>query len=68
MERDWSGNARRLSHADRSEIERLIWGGETFETAGWQHLAEVFGLVRFDKEDLSGWTFDARLTMRFGQR
>ena len=33
MERDWSGNARRLSHADRAEIERLIWGGETFETA-----------------------------------
>jgi transposase, IS30 family len=33
MERDWSGNARRLSHADRSEIERLIWRGETFETA-----------------------------------
>ena len=33
MERDWSGNARRLSQADRSEIERLIWGGETFETA-----------------------------------
>jgi IS30 family transposase len=33
MERDWSGNARRLSHADRSEIERLIWSGETFETA-----------------------------------
>src|SRR3954471_19313586 len=33
MERDWSGNAPRLSHADRSEIERLIWSGETFETA-----------------------------------
>jgi len=33
MEREWSGNARRLSQADRSEIERLIWGGETFETA-----------------------------------
>ena len=33
MERDWSGNARRLSQADRSEIERLIWGGETFERA-----------------------------------
>jgi IS30 family transposase len=33
MERDWSGNAKRLSHADRSQIERLIWGGETFETA-----------------------------------
>ena len=33
MERQWSGNARRLSHADRAEIERLIWGGETFETA-----------------------------------
>ena len=33
MERQWSGNARRLSQADRSEIERLIWGGETFEAA-----------------------------------
>ena len=33
MEREWSGNARRLSQADRAEIERLIWSGETFETA-----------------------------------
>ena len=33
MERQWSGNPRRLSQADLSEIERLIWGGETFETA-----------------------------------
>jgi IS30 family transposase len=33
MEREWTGNARRLSHADRSEIERLIRGGETFATA-----------------------------------
>ena len=33
MERRWTGNARRLSHADRSQIERLIWGGETFATA-----------------------------------
>jgi IS30 family transposase len=33
MEREWSGNARRLSHADRAEIERLIWGGETFAAA-----------------------------------
>jgi IS30 family transposase len=33
MERQWSGNARRLSRADRSEIERLIWSGETFATA-----------------------------------
>jgi len=33
MERQWTGNARRLSHADRSEIERLIWSGETFATA-----------------------------------
>jgi len=33
MEREWSGNARRLSQADRAEIERLIWGGETFERA-----------------------------------
>jgi transposase, IS30 family len=33
MEREWTGNARRLSQADRSEIERLIQCGETFETA-----------------------------------
>ena len=33
MERQWSGNARRLSQADRAEIERRIWAGETFATA-----------------------------------
>jgi IS30 family transposase len=33
MERQWSGNARRLSQADRAEIERRIWSGETFEAA-----------------------------------
>lgn len=33
MERQWSGNPRRLSRADLSEIERLIWGGETFAAA-----------------------------------
>ena len=33
MERDWTGNAKRLSQADRAEIECLIWGGSTFETA-----------------------------------
>ena len=33
MERQWSGNAKRLSHADRAQIERLIWGGETFAAA-----------------------------------
>ena len=33
MERQWTGNARRLSHADRATIERLIWGGATFEAA-----------------------------------
>jgi hypothetical protein len=33
MERRWTGNARRLRHADRAQIERLIWGGETFATA-----------------------------------
>lgn len=32
MEREWTGNARRLSHADRAEIERLIHDGETFAT------------------------------------
>jgi len=30
MEREWTGNARRLSHADQAEIERLIRDGETF--------------------------------------
>jgi IS30 family transposase len=33
VERDWSGNARRLSHDDRAEIERLIFEGATFEAA-----------------------------------
>jgi IS30 family transposase len=33
MERQWTGNARRLSRADRAEIERLIWNGATFEAA-----------------------------------
>jgi len=33
VEREWSGNARRLSRADRAEIERRIRGGETFTTA-----------------------------------
>ena len=33
MERQWTGNARRLSQADRAQIERLIWGGETFAAA-----------------------------------
>jgi IS30 family transposase len=33
MEREWTGNTRRLSQADRTTIERLIWEGATFETA-----------------------------------
>ena len=33
MERQWSGNARRLSQADRAKIEQHIWAGETFEDA-----------------------------------
>jgi len=33
MEREWSGNVRRLSQADRAQIESLIWGGATFEAA-----------------------------------
>jgi len=33
MERQWTGNARRLSHVDRARIESLIWGGATFEAA-----------------------------------
>jgi hypothetical protein len=30
MEREWTGNARRLSEADRVEIDRRIHDGETF--------------------------------------
>jgi IS30 family transposase len=33
MERRWTGNARRVSRADRAEIERRIWAGETFAAA-----------------------------------
>ena len=33
MERQWSGNPRRLSQADLAEIEGRIWAGETFATA-----------------------------------
>jgi len=33
MERQWSGNPRRLSQTDLTEIERRIWAGETFATA-----------------------------------
>ena len=32
MEREWTGNVRRLSEADRAEIERRIQDGETFAT------------------------------------
>ena len=33
MKRQWTGNARRLGHADRATTESLIWGGATFEAA-----------------------------------
>jgi len=33
MEREWSGNPRRLSQADRAQLERLIRAGETYATA-----------------------------------
>ena len=45
MKRRWSGNARRLSQADRAQIESPIWGGATFETqveSRWaNHLART---------------------------
>jgi IS30 family transposase len=60
MERQWTGNARRLSQADRLEIERRIWGGETFATAAaavgcstksiQRYLALTGGLKRRVKE------------------
>lgn len=44
-------------------------GHPSFEVlAGWQHLDGRFGLVHPDQtEDLSGWTVDARMTLRFGR-
>ena len=33
MEREWSGNARRVSRSDRAQIEGLIRSGATFEVA-----------------------------------
>jgi IS30 family transposase len=33
VEREWTGNAKRLSQADRAKIDSLIWGGATFEAA-----------------------------------
>jgi IS30 family transposase len=42
MERGWSGNAKRLSQADKAEIERLIRAGDTFETTA----ATVGGSVK----------------------
>jgi DNA-directed RNA polymerase specialized sigma24 family protein len=34
MEREWTGNPRRLSEADRVEIERLVHLGEKYEEIG----------------------------------
>ena len=60
MEREWTGNARRLSQADRSEIERLIWAGGILATAAatvgcttksiQRYLASIGGLRRPVKE------------------
>ena len=50
MERQWTGNARRLSRADRSEIERLIWGGETFATTAAAVGCSTKSIQRFWRE------------------
>ena len=34
MEREWTGDPRRLSQADRLQIESLIQGGDRFATTG----------------------------------
>ena len=45
MEREWSGNPRRLSRADLAEIERLI-----FAVKGRERLSTVFTHLRFPNE------------------
>jgi len=47
MERHWSGNARRLSQADRAQIESLIWGGATFEAAAMTVGCSTKSIQRF---------------------
>lgn len=47
MERQWSGNARRLSHADRAKIERLICSGATFEAAATAAGCSTKSIQRF---------------------
>ena len=71
MERQWTGNARRLSQADRGQIESLIWGGATFEAAATavgcstksiqRFLALTGGLKRRIKER-------SALRLSFGER
>ncbi len=47
MEREWSGNARRLSHADRATIEKLIQQGATFEAAATAAGCSTKSIQRF---------------------
>jgi IS30 family transposase len=47
MERGWSGNAKRLSQVDKAEIERLIRGGETFETVAAEVGCSVKSIQRY---------------------
>ena len=47
MERGWSGNAKRLSQLDKAEIERLIRGGETFETVATEVGCSVKSIQRY---------------------
>lgn len=47
MEREWSGNARRLSHADRATIEALIHQGATFEAAATAAGCSTRSIQRF---------------------
>lgn len=47
MEREWSGNARRLSHADRATIEALIQRGATFEAAATAAGCSTRSIQRF---------------------
>ncbi len=47
MEHEWSGNARRLSQADRAAIERLIWAGATFEATAAEVGCSTKSIQRF---------------------
>jgi transposase, IS30 family len=50
MEREWTGNPRRLSEADRVEIERLVHLGEKYEEIGAAVRCSAKSIQRYMRE------------------